>query len=193
MENIVTVTVKSTHFYLIDFGKGKLLFDAGWAELLPRFNAELKNAGVRYAEIKYVILSHHHPDHAGLIQAVKRLSGARLLIHEKQIPYLPALAEFYRNSREFEPIVVTNNDLISPSRSTLATLGIQGELISTPGHSPDSVSLVLKSGMAFIGDLHLPSMVGEDDLAETQASWQKLTGLKVKTVYPAHGNPFQLE
>jgi ribonuclease/clavin/mitogillin len=192
LENIVTLTVKSTHFYLIDFGKGKLLVDAGWAELLPRFNAELKNAGVRYDEIKFVMLTHNHPDHAGLIQTVKRLSGARLLIHENQVPYLPELAEFYKNTPGFEPVQVTKADRISPDRNALSALGIHGQIVPTPGHSPDSVSLVLDSGLAFIGDLHPPSMVGEESLAETRASWQKLAALKAGLIYPAHGNPFNL-
>lgn len=193
MENLVTITIKSTHFYLIDFGKGKLLVDAGWAELLPRFNAGLKKAQVRYEEIKYVMMTHHHPDHAGLIQTVKRLSGARLLIHEKQIPYLPTLAAFYKKTGEFEPVVVGHDDLVSPDRGVLAALGIRGEIVSTPGHSPDSVSLVLDSGMAFVGDLHLPDMVGEESLAETRASWKKLAELKAELIYPAHGNPFRLK
>ena len=192
MENIVTLTVKGTHFYLIDFGRGKLLVDAGWAELLPRFNAELKNAGVRYDEIKFVMFTHHHPDHAGLVQAVKRLSGARLLIHENQVPYLPALAEFYKNTPGFEPVIVANSDLVSPDRSALAALGIHGQIVPTPGHSPDSVSLVLESGLAFTGDLHPPSMVGEEALEETKASWKKLAELKAEVVYPAHGNAFYL-
>jgi glyoxylase-like metal-dependent hydrolase (beta-lactamase superfamily II) len=192
MENLVTLTIKSTHFFLIDYGKGKLLVDAGWVDLLPRFNAELKNAGVRYDEIKFVMMTHHHPDHAGLIQTVKRLSGARLLIHENQVPYLPALADFYKNTPGFEPVVVTKADLVSPDRAALAAVGILGQIVPTPGHSPDSVSLVLDSGMAFIGDLHPPSMVGEESLAETQASWNKLAELRANMIYPAHGNPFSL-
>jgi endoribonuclease LACTB2 len=193
MENLVTLTVKSTHFYLIDFGKGKLLVDAGWVELLPRFNAELKNAGVAYPEIKFVLFTHHHPDHAGLVQTVKRLSGARLLIHASQLPYLPALNGFYAKTPGFEPVVVAKTDLVSPDRRALAALGIRGEIVPTPGHSPDSVSLVLDSGMAFTGDLHVPSMATEENAAETRASWRRLADLHVETIYPAHGNPFRLK
>ena len=192
MENLVTLTVKGTHFYLVDFGRGKLLVDAGWAELLPRFNAELKNAGVGYDEIKFVMFTHHHPDHAGLVQTVKRLSGARLLIHENQVRYLPALAEFYKNTPGFEPVIVAKTDLVSSDKAALAALGIHGQIIPTPGHSPDSVSLVLDSGLAFIGDLHPPAMVGEEALEETKASWKRLAELKAEVIYPAHGNAFYL-
>jgi endoribonuclease LACTB2 len=177
---------------LIDFGKGKLWVDAGWVELLPRFYAELKKAQVRYEEIKYVMMTHHHPDHAGLIQTIKRLSGARLLIHEKQIPYLPVLAHYYQKNPDFEPVVVEKNDLVSPDRASLARIGIRGQIVPTPGHSPDSITLVLDSGMAFIGDLHLPNSVGEQSLAETRLSWKKLSEMKAEFIYPAHAAPFRL-
>ncbi len=192
MENLITLNVKSTHFYLIDYGKGKLLVDAGWPELLSRFMSELKSYRVDIHEIKYVLATHNHPDHAGLVQTVKRLSGARQLIPEAQIATLPTLAEFYKNSRDYEPIVVSRDDLVSPDRKTLAAIGIQGEIVPTPGHSADSVSLVLDSGMAFIGDLHLPDMVGEEAEEETRASWQRLAEKKAQVIYPAHGNPFRL-
>jgi glyoxylase-like metal-dependent hydrolase (beta-lactamase superfamily II) len=191
MENLLTITVKSTHFYLIDIGRGKLLVDAGWAELLPRFTAELKKTGVRYDEIKYVMFTHSHPDHAGLVQSVKRLSGACMIIHANQIPFLPALAKMYLHTREFEPITVAKGDLVSPDRAALAAIGIHGEIVPTPGHSSDSVSLVLDSGMAFIGDLHLPSMVTEESLPEIQASWAKLKAMHAEHIYPAHGAPFR--
>lgn len=193
MENLVTITLKSTHFYLIDYGKGKLLVDAGWVDMLPRFAAELNRFGIRFTEIKYVMLTHHHPDHAGLIQTVKRLSGARLLIHAYQIPYLPALAELCKKDPDFEPIVISQGDLISPDRAALAAIGIHGEIVPTPGHSPDSVSLVLDSGMAFVGDLHLPSMVGAESLSETRASWQKLIEKNAQMIFPAHGIHFRLK
>ena len=37
MENLVTITVKSTHFYLIDLGQAKLLVDGGWVDMKSRF------------------------------------------------------------------------------------------------------------------------------------------------------------
>ena len=36
---------------------------------------------------------------------------------------------------------------------SLAEFGIAGKVISTPGHSPGSVSVVLDTGDAFVGDL----------------------------------------
>ncbi len=92
------------------------------------------------------------------------------------------------------PIRIEANDLVlkSSNREILREIGILGEIIETPGHSDDSVSLVLDSGMAFTGDLPLPDLVPDERREATCESWKKLIGLNVGTVYPAHGNPFQI-
>ncbi len=192
MENLVTLTYGSTHYYLIDVKNGKLLVDAGMAGTLPKFQNQLKQAGVNFTEIKYVMMTHHHPDHAGILQEIKNRSGAKLLIHTVQIPYLTDLRSFYEKKGGYVPIRVEKDDLVlqSPNRDILHRLGILGEVVETPGHSPDSVSLVLDSGMAFIGDLN-PYYSGEaQNEALNLSSWKQLLERRVKIFYPAHANPF---
>jgi ribonuclease/clavin/mitogillin len=192
MENLVTITVNSTHFYLIDTAGGKLLFDVGWLTLLPQFLNRLKVYKIGLNEIKFVMFSHCHPDHADLVQTVKRLSGARLIIQAVQIPHLAELAAFYQGNPAFEPVVVDPSDLVSPDRARLHALGIHGEIVETPGHSADSISLVLDSGLAFTGDLVPPHLVGEDSQAVTRQSWARLRQHGAQMIYPAHAAPFQI-
>ncbi len=191
MENILTLTVRSTHFFLIDTGKGKLLVDAGWD--WNEFSAQLKTYRVQVADIRYILFTHNHPDHAGLVQQIKELSGAKLLIHARQIPYLPELAAYAAKKGGILPVRVDKNDLISPSRQDLARIGIAGEIVETPGHSEDSISLVLDSGKAFIGDLALPGLVSEEQSAQTCASWKTLLGLRASTFFHSHTDPFPAE
>jgi len=141
------------------------------------------------------MITHHHPDHAGLTQEIKRAANARLIILEKQIPFLENLKAFYAGKGNYEPIRIEASDLVlqSSNRAVLREIGIQGEIIETPGHSDDSVSLVLDSGMAFIGDLHPPDFVPDEARDATCQSWNKLVRLNIKTVYPAHGKPYPIE
>jgi endoribonuclease LACTB2 len=74
------------------------------------------------------------------------------------------------------------------SRQFLATIGIQGQIVATPGHSGDSATLVLDDGAAFIGDLPHP-MVEEE---VTRRSWDKLRNLGAKTIYAGHVPPFPM-
>jgi glyoxylase-like metal-dependent hydrolase (beta-lactamase superfamily II) len=202
MENLYTITIRSTHFYLFDTAGGALLIDAGWAGSLPAFLAELKNSKVALNRIRYIMFTHAHPDHAGLVQEIKQASGARLLIHEVQLPFLPELAAFHRAKKDpsYVPIEVGPQDIVlrgdprtGDGRAPLHTLGIGGEVLLTPGHSDDSISFLTTSGLAFTGDLTLPGLA-EAEKAETVAnSWRRLFVRGAHTCYPAHGSPASRE
>lgn len=75
------------------------------------------------------------------------------------------------------------------SRAWLDTLGFEGEFVATPGHSDDSVSLVLDGGLALTGDLPFPFMVDEVEQKTVGHGWAKLRTLSVPRLYPGHG-PF---
>ena len=92
MQNLVRLTYDSTHYYLIACAGGKLLVDAGMPGTLPKFASQLKKYHIAPAEIRYVMFTHHHPDHAGIIQEIKDVSRAHLLIHDVQVPYLASSA-----------------------------------------------------------------------------------------------------
>jgi len=85
--NIVNVGYDSTNYYLIEFKSGKLLVDCGWPGTLPELKAELKRKGISLHEIKYLLVTHLHPDHAGLTQELKNL-GIRFLMLEPQIDFI---------------------------------------------------------------------------------------------------------
>ena len=195
MENLVTVTIRSTHYYLIDTGQGMFMVDTGWAGALPELQSELKRMGLSLSEIRYVMITHSHPDHAGLTQEIKQAAPARLVILESQIPLLQNLRVFYKGKDVYKPITVDPGDIVlgSDNRDVLKRIGIAGEIVETPGHSDDSVSLVLDSGKAFTGDLHPPDFVEEGARDITCQSWKKLVEHGAKTVYPAHVAPFPID
>ena len=171
------------------------MVDTGWAGSLPALKSQLKRYDIDLAQIRFIMITHHHPDHAGLTQEIKQAGKARLIILDRQIPFLEDLRAFYAGKGVYEPIQVEASDLVltSSNRAALNRIGVRGEIVETPGHSDDSVSLVLDSGMAFIGDLHPPDFVQDEAREVTCQSWKKLLRLNVKTIYPAHGNPFQMD
>jgi glyoxylase-like metal-dependent hydrolase (beta-lactamase superfamily II) len=193
MANVGVITLRSTHFYLIDCRGGKLLYEAGWVGRMPAFLARLQAYGVAPAEIRYVMFSHSHMDHADLVQEVKQTSGARLLIHEVQIPYLPWLEDFHaRKGEPYVPIRVVKSDLVlrGDSPRIPEVVGLAGCVVPTPGHSPDHTSLLLDDGKAFTGDLPSPNLTGLEGQAMVQRSWRRLLELGATDFYPAHGERF---
>jgi hypothetical protein len=69
----------------------------------------------------------------------------------------------------------------------LERMGIAGEVVPTPGHSDDSVSLLLDDGSAFTGDLTPPELTGPDNADVIAMSWRRLSERGAALVYPGHG------
>lgn len=187
--NIVNVGYDSTNYYVIEAKNGKLLVDCGWPGTLPKFNAELKRKGIAIKEIKHLLVTHFHPDHAGLAQELKN-QGIKLIVPEPQIDFITAFAEFFKGKNfPYVPITQKDNLLLKleDSRKFLASLGLNGEILHTPGHSDDSVTLILDEGYVFTGDLH-PSFMNIDDTI-TRASWDKIYQHKITRIFPGHGGP----
>ena len=187
--NIVNVGYLSTNYYAIDIHGGKLLVDCGWPGTLPQFSAELKRKGIALAEIKYLLVTHFHPDHAGLAQELKD-SGAKLILLEKQIDFITRLTEMVKTKdTNYREIKRDDNILLkfADSRKFLSGLGLAGEIIHTPGHSDDSVTLVLDEGFAFTGDLTPRFMISAEENKLAAESWDRIYQHKITRVFPGHG------
>lgn len=185
--NVINVGYDSTNYYILDAKGAKLLIDCGWPGTLPRFMAQLKRKGIPIGEIKYLLVTHFHPDHAGLAQELKNL-GIKLILLDNQSQGIEALTEFF-NGRTYPYVEIKKNDNIplhfEDSRKFLSHLGMRGEILPTPGHSEDSITLILDEGIAFTGDLH-PSFMDNGDL-KTRESWDKINQHHISRVFPGHG------
>jgi endoribonuclease LACTB2 len=191
----LALTYRSTHFFLLDVVGGKLLVDAGWPGSLPELASRLKAYRLDGRQIRYVLPTHFHPDHAGLVQEVKQTWGARMIVHKRQVPYIPQLAVQMAKKGGYVPVQVEPHDLVltDDNRARLKALGLNGIVVPTPGHSEDSVSLVLDSGEALIGDLPPPHFLEEPTASTVRASWQTLIDHGARTVYPSHTPPAPIE
>jgi glyoxylase-like metal-dependent hydrolase (beta-lactamase superfamily II) len=97
-------------------------------------------------------------------------------------------------SQQYVDITLNDNInvLTTESRAFLRRIDIDGEIIATPGHSDDSVTLILDTGIAFTGDLP-PAYMADDSTHVTQRSWESIQSHSVTTVYPGHGSIRQIE
>jgi endoribonuclease LACTB2 len=131
--NIVNVGYDSTNYYVIGGGKDRLLVDVGWPGTMGKLLAMLKRKGIAVGEIRYLLATHYHPDHAGLVQDVKS-TGARLIVMEGQRQFIPALKQWMKPEMNYIDIDLRDNTevTIADSRAFLAKLGIPGEIIATP-------------------------------------------------------------
>jgi glyoxylase-like metal-dependent hydrolase (beta-lactamase superfamily II) len=186
--NIVNVGYGSTNYYVIGSGSNRLLVDVGWPGTAGKLLANFKRKGIAIAEIRYLLATHYHPDHAGLVQELKNM-GMRLMVMEGQREAIPRLKQWMKPEMGYLDIDLRDNTevALAASRAFLAKIGLPGEIVSTPGHSDDSVTLLLDSGDAFTGDLQSESRANESDAATVHASWEKLHAMKARMIHPGHG------
>lgn len=186
--NIVNVGYRSTNFWVVSSGSSRLLVDIGWPGTMGKMQANLKRMDVPIQEIEYTLATHYHIDHAGLAEEFKR-KGVPLLVLEPQVEAIPQMKRWTKPTDDYLEITMEGNITISftESRSLLEEIGIPGEIVHTPGHSEDSVSLLLDDGSVFTGDLTPPDLVGMEDPEVVSASWQRLKNLGATLIYPGHG------
>ena len=147
----------NTNTFLIPANRGYLLLDTDYAGTLPAFYKAIKQNGVKVSDIAWVLATHYHPDHMGLIPELMR-QGVKLLLLDTQresVHFSDYI--FARDGLPFEQIDEKQATVIrcEESRQFLSGIGISGEVIAVPSHSPDSISLLLDSGDAFSNSFSL--------------------------------------
>ena len=185
---IVNVGYRSTNYWVVSAGTSRLLVDLGWPGTMGWMRASLDRMDVPIKEIRYGLATHYHIDHAGLAQELKE-AGVPLLVLDVQVRAIPLMKRWIKPQDQYVDITMHDNVTLSfaESRSVLERIGIPGEIVHTPGHSDDSISLLLDDGSAFTGDLTPPRLVGVEDAAVVSASWRLLRERGATRVYPGHG------
>lgn len=171
------------------FFLGGLLVDTDYAGTLPAFYKALKRNDLTVREIRYVLATHYHPDHMGLIGELVR-QGVQHLVIDVQRDALHASDYIFERERlPFAPLDASQATVIScaESRAFLARLGVSGEIVHTPSHSADSVCLVLDNGDCFVGDLEpYEYLDAYADNAPLRDDWARLRALQAKRIFFAH-------
>ena len=131
--------------------------------------------------IKTIVVTHHHSDHTGGVQACRERFKAPVAGHVALAPHLKL-------------------DIVLGDGDTLALAAGVGswdlEVLSTPGHTRDSISLWHRRNRSlFCGDL-IPGGPGsvvidppDGDMGGYMASLERVVGLDARTLFPAHGSP----
>jgi hydroxyacylglutathione hydrolase len=205
-------------------GESAILVDGGMPALPRqsepghRFQDQLRRLPVRPDEIKLMLITHAHFDHIGAVQSIQNLTGAKVALHTRDkerleqnaMPLPPGVTPWGRIMLALLARMVPHLAIL-PFKIDLALgdeglplveYGVSGRVVYTPGHTSGSVSILLDSGEAFVGDLAMNALplrltpglpIFAEDLPQVKESWKKLLNLGAKTVYPSHGKPFSIE
>lgn len=172
-----------TNAYVLGFGEA-VLVDPGspFADQIDGLLAAIEALGETGRKVGAIWLTHHHPDHVGGVERVRRALGVPVLAH-------PLTAERLR------PRGIEIDDTLEDGQRVV----LEGEpdmpirVVHTPGHARGHLAfyderlgaLVAGDMVAGIGTLVIDPPEGNMD--QYLASLRRLAELEPRTLFPSHG------
>lgn len=203
--NVYYVGASEVSSYLIATDDGLVLLDSGFAETVPLIEASVRALGFRMQDVKVLLNSHAHFDHAGGLAALKRLTGARLHASAGDTPLLAAggLGDHAFGDRfSYEPVTV---DRTVKDGDVLSIGGTRLTAHVTPGHTPGCTTWTMRvkedgrwSDVVFFCSLTAPGyrLVGNDAtpgmVEDFRRSFRRVRALPCDYFLAPHGSQFHL-
>jgi glyoxylase-like metal-dependent hydrolase (beta-lactamase superfamily II) len=203
--------------HLVMGEQGCVLVDTGVPGSHRKVERALKAHGRSLKDIRLIVVTHAHMDHAGSAARLRELTGAPILAHEGDLPHYQQRKPmtycatgwvsrlFFRTGVIVRPYRPFTPDILLADGQVLdlSPYGIAGCARHTPGHTAGSVSLELDGGHAMVGDLvasgvllgglmrtgHARRPPFEDDPKAVALQLQQLVASGMQTFHLGHGGP----
>lgn len=143
-------------------------------------------------KLKYIILTHGHFDHVCGVAQLKAKTGAKLCIHENDLPCLSDEDENLNSQVDYAVFTPCEADILLKDGDTLPFGDTEIKIMHTPGHTRGSICLFIEDSI-FSGDTLFRLSMGRTDLpgGSTRQLFSSLEALgKIPgdyAVYPGHG------
>lgn len=202
--------------YLLKTDIGWIAIDTGFAGGCDHFLERFRRLAP-IEELRYIFLTHAHDDHAGFLADLLERCDAKVILHPAGLPMLESgqsispedagysswVGSLYgrlHKSFAYPPVQLGGRGIFvnSDADQVFANLGLPIRIIALPGHTADSIGLMLNNtGEFFCGDAAMNAVISIarhtiwiDNADDFKASWDKILACKPKRIYPSHGNPF---
>jgi hydroxyacylglutathione hydrolase len=207
--------------HLLIGSQGCVLVDAGLPGSEAKVRRVLRRHGLDYTDIKLIVITHAHIDHAGSARKLRKLSGAPIVAHAGDLDYYEQRKPmtfcttdwfshlFLRTGLIRRPYAPFTPDVLlrDGERLDLRPYGVPGQVQHTPGHTDGSISIQIEGGDAMVGDLlasgvmlgglvrtgHAKRPPFEDDPHQVADELQRLVDSGMQRFYMGHGGPLPAE
>ena len=192
--------------FLVRAPGGPVLIETGPGSTLPTLLDELGRRGVRPADVRHVLVTHIHLDHAGAAGWWAR-QGARVYVHPAGAPHLIDPSKLLASARRIygERMDTLWGEVLSAPAERVVIVedgqvvdaaGLALEAIATPGHAWHH-HVFRRGDVAFAGDatgirlpgqtwIDLPAPPPEFDLEAWRVSLARLRAAGLRTLYRTH-------
>jgi glyoxylase-like metal-dependent hydrolase (beta-lactamase superfamily II) len=193
---------------------GAALIDPGPSTSLDTLGAALEAKGIGWADVRQILLTHIHLDHAGATGTIlERHPLIEVLVHEKGAPHMVDPAKLLASAGrlygddmnrlwgEVKPVPRGRVRALGGGE-TLHVAGREMAVAYTPGHASHHVSyLDVASRVAFVGDtagvrrgggnyVMPPTPPPDIDIDEWQASQRRILAWDPESLFVTHFGPF---
>lgn len=216
LKHIYWLKLGSVNAYLIDHGDLTLIDTGNEGNATKIIEAIKGTLGKSISQLKHIIVTHHHPDHAGSLAALQNASGAEVYMHpidaelvEKGIPFRNSLTASpgVMNWLMYKFIINSAPRTIPASKvhhlindGDFLSIGAGFEVIHVPGHSKGQIALLYKAqgGVLFATDtaanfMGLSLMPLYEDVAQAKRDLKRLCELDFEVAALGHGAPIVKE
>lgn len=210
---VIRIPVAYANIFLLKNGSQSILVDSGIKRHAKHILNKIGQHGLVPEDIALIIQTHTHFDHAGNTAELKRLTGAKVLVHEKEAECLakgytpiPNGTNFYSKTvaalgRKLYPGIAAypavSPDIIVSERFDLAPWSIDGYVLSTPGHTEGSISVVIENRLIIGGDCFFPVYPKSiftpfcNNIPLLLQTWQMIFDLEIDEIHAGHGPRFK--
>jgi metallo-beta-lactamase class B len=206
IRNIYYVGASDITAYLIATPKGHILIDGGFAETAPMILANVKKLGFDPYEIRILLNSHAHYDHAGGLAAIRSETGATFIASEGDVPLLERGGRDDPQFGDAFPFPPITPDKLARDGDRVALGGMILTAHVTPGHTRGCTTwttTVRERGRAynvvFVGSPSVPpqyKLAGNprypDAIDDYRRTFATLKSLPCDVFLGSHGNFFDL-
>lgn len=191
---------------ILDPVHGPTLVDAGLPGQMETIAAALAEAKVQVRDLKRIVLTHQDIDHIGSLHDLVEASGARVLAHEREAPFIDGTEQ----PRFARPEMLAAQPMLRPIVERMrptpvderlrdgARLDLAGGVraVFTPGHTPGHMCLYLERSRTLIagdaltasdGRLAGPNPGATQDMPTASRSVRTLAELDVEAIVCYHG------
>jgi glyoxylase-like metal-dependent hydrolase (beta-lactamase superfamily II) len=212
MPEVIPIKLAYSRVYLVKENGKNLIIDAGLPGKSDLLIKKIRENGVEPEDIELIVITHVHYDHVGNLARLKEVTNAPVLVSSLESEMLAQgksltpsgtnviaklISGIGRKYNPLSPYKAVKPDVLFSDFGTLKEFGFSASLISTPGHTPGSISVVFGSGEAFVGDtcfrvFNRKSVfpVFANDIPTLLKSWRTLLESEARIFYPGHGNAF---
>ncbi len=205
--------------HLIVGADGCVLVDTGLPGSECKIEEVLAKAKLGFKDIKLIVVTHAHVDHAGSAARLRELSGAPIVAHEDDAKHLRRETPmtfcttgwfgrlFLKTRLMFQPYSGFKPDILLSKDEVLdlAPYGVPGRVSHTPGHTAGSISVELSTRDALVGDLIASGILlggiarkdqakrppFEDDPQTVGHELKRLVDAGFERFYMGHGGPLE--